>query len=192
MLKSKGLKVSGKKSDLIARLEGVTPQSSLTPSPGAFTRGLLFDCDGVIIETESIHLQAYNEAWKRNGLVNPVTNEPVFWSVEYYGELGRGSEKTSRNDISSDGSFTRFIFARNIILTPSNQSVVQLTFIADMLQNKVGGGKNKMRYYYDETSSGVWPNSNGRETPPTTDDEKQALLDKLQDEKTIIYQELVR
>lgn len=92
MLKSKGLKVSGKKSDLIARLEGVTPQSS-SPSPGAFTRGLLFDCDGVIIETESIHLQAYNEAWKRNGLVNPVTNEPVFWSVEYYGELGRGAKR---------------------------------------------------------------------------------------------------
>eukprot|EP00520_Triparma_pacifica_P015854 CAMPEP_0118666642 /NCGR_PEP_ID=MMETSP0785-20121206/19330_1 /TAXON_ID=91992 /ORGANISM="Bolidomonas pacifica, Strain CCMP 1866" /LENGTH=371 /DNA_ID=CAMNT_0006560979 /DNA_START=10 /DNA_END=1125 /DNA_ORIENTATION=+ len=139
LLKSKGLKVSGKKADLIARLEGSST------SLNSFTRGLLFDCDGVIIETESIHLQAYNEAWKRNGLVNPVTNEPVFWSVEYY----------------------------------------------DMLQNKVGGGKNKMRYFYDETSSGVWPKSNGG-APPETDEEKQALLDKLQDEKTVIYQELVR
>ncbi|GMI12648.1 hypothetical protein TrRE_jg6120, partial [Triparma retinervis] len=142
MLKSKGLKVSGKKADLIARLEGSSSSTAL----GAFTRGLLFDCDGVIIETESIHLQAYNEAWKRNGLVNPVTNEPVFWSVEYY----------------------------------------------DMLQNKVGGGINKQRYFYDETSDGVWPNSNDRNSPPATDEEKQALLEKLQAEKTVLYQELVR
>jgi len=174
MLKSKGLKVSGKKADLIARLEGGSSSTSL----GAFTRGerlersdsknniphsyitnnrslvaslfalilgLLFDCDGVIIETESIHLQAYNEAWSRNGLTNPVTNEPVYWSVEYY----------------------------------------------DMLQNKVGGGKNKMRYFYDETSGGVWPKQADKPAP-VTDGEKQALLDKLQDEKTVIYQELVR
>merc|ERR1719506_2451532 len=56
-------------------------------SLSAFNKGLLFDCDGVIIETESIHLLAYNEAWKRNGLVNPETKEDVFWSVEYYDML---------------------------------------------------------------------------------------------------------
>ena len=94
-------------------------------SLGAHTKGLLFDCDGVIIETESIHLLAYNEAWKRNGLVNPETKEDVFWSVEYY----------------------------------------------DMLQNKVGGGKNKMRYFFDETSGGVWPTV-GSGPAPATDDEK--------------------
>ena len=110
-----------------------------------FEKGLLFDCDGVIIETESIHLLAYNEAWKRNGLVNPETKEDVNWSVEYY----------------------------------------------DMLQNKVGGGKNKMRYYFDETSGGVWPTV-GSSAAPATDDEKTALVDKLQDMKTEIYQDMVK
>merc|ERR1719506_1176223 len=118
------------------------PSSS---SLSVFEKGLLFDCDGVIIETESIHLLAYNEAWKRNGLVNPETKEDVFWSVEYY----------------------------------------------DVLQNKVGGGKNKMRYFFDETSGGVWPTV-GSSAAPATDDEKTALVDKLQDMKTVIYQDMVK
>ncbi|GMH79456.1 hypothetical protein TrLO_g4046 [Triparma laevis f. longispina] len=132
----------------------LSSSSAFTPSLRTFrpktaisanTRGLLFDCDGVIIETEAIHLVAYNEAWKRNGLVNPQTNDPVFWSIPYY----------------------------------------------DMLQNTVGGGKNKMRYYFDTTSSGVWPTVDGGKAPET-DEEKTDLVDKLQDMKTEIYQDMVR
>mmetsp|Transcript_22733 Transcript_22733/g.37633 ORF Transcript_22733/g.37633 Transcript_22733/m.37633 type:complete len:311 (+) Transcript_22733:79-1011(+) len=43
---------------------------------------LLFDCDGVIIETEELHRLAYNAAFKSADLT--IKGEPVDWSVEYY------------------------------------------------------------------------------------------------------------
>ena len=44
---------------------------------------LLFDCDGVILETEEFHRLAYNAAFKAADLT--IDGEPVEWSVEYYG-----------------------------------------------------------------------------------------------------------
>ena len=46
---------------------------------------LLFDCDGVILETEELHRLAYNEAFKAADLT--IDGEPVEWSVEYYDVL---------------------------------------------------------------------------------------------------------
>ena len=44
---------------------------------------LLFDCDGVIAETErDVHRVSFNEAFKAKGLSNT-------WGVEEYGELLR-------------------------------------------------------------------------------------------------------
>lgn len=43
---------------------------------------LLFDCDGVIIETEELHRLAYNAAFEAAGLT--IGGEPVDWSLEYY------------------------------------------------------------------------------------------------------------
>ena len=43
---------------------------------------LLFDCDGVIIETEELHRLAYNAAFKEFSL--KIEDEPVEWSVAYY------------------------------------------------------------------------------------------------------------
>lgn len=43
---------------------------------------LLFDCDGVIIETEELHRLAYNAAFKEFRL--KIEDEPVEWSVAYY------------------------------------------------------------------------------------------------------------
>jgi len=40
---------------------------------------LLFDCDGVILETEELHRVAYNEAFKEFDL--SINGEPVVWSV---------------------------------------------------------------------------------------------------------------
>lgn len=58
---------------------------------------------GVIVESEDLHREAYNAAFKHFGL--KIDNRDVSWSEEYY----------------------------------------------DMLQNKVGGGKPKMRYHFGET-----------------------------------------
>jgi hypothetical protein len=46
---------------------------------------LLFDCDGVILETEELHRLAYNAAFKAADLT--IGGEPVEWSVKYYGEF---------------------------------------------------------------------------------------------------------
>ena len=40
---------------------------------------LLFDCDGVILETEELHRRAYNAAFREFDL--KIDDEPVEWSV---------------------------------------------------------------------------------------------------------------
>lgn len=65
---------------------------------------LIFDCDGVIVESEGIHREAYNAAFQHFNVVCPGTSGPLVWTEEFY----------------------------------------------DMLQNKVGGGKPKMRWYFGE------------------------------------------
>lgn len=55
--------------------------SSLSESK--FEYALIFDCDGVIIETEELHRLAYNAAFKAADLTIDK-KEPVEWSVDYY------------------------------------------------------------------------------------------------------------
>jgi len=101
----------------------------------------LFDCDGVIVETEELHRLAYNGAFEAFEL--KIGSTPVNWSVEYY----------------------------------------------DVLQNTVGGGKPKMKWHFKENG---WPSSkttNG--VVPTSDADRDALVDALQDKKTEIYKRIV-
>jgi len=42
---------------------------------------LLFDCDGVILETEELHRRAYNAAFQEFELT--IDGKPVEWSVRY-------------------------------------------------------------------------------------------------------------
>eukprot|EP00904_Undaria_pinnatifida_P009252 jgi/Undpi1/5457/HiC_scaffold_2.g00736.m1 len=107
-----------------------TMASNQGPAPWA----LIFDCDGVILESESLHREAYNTVFREFDV-------DYNWTPEYYDEL----------------------------------------------QNKVGGGKPKMRYYFGENG---WPQSK-LGGPPQTDDEKTLLIDSLQDRKTNIYKEFV-
>lgn len=51
-------------------------------SSGEFEYALIFDCDGVIIETEELHRLAYNAAFDAAKLT--IEGSPVEWSVEYY------------------------------------------------------------------------------------------------------------
>jgi len=121
-----------------------SPRLSSTVS--AYDYALLFDCDGVIIETEELHRLAYNAAFDAANL--RIDGESVEWTVGYY----------------------------------------------DILQNTVGGGKPKMFYHFRETMDGKFPVSSkhGEEIPaPETDEQKQALIDALQLNKTNIYKDLV-
>lgn len=51
----------------------------------SYDYALLFDCDGVILETEELHRLAYNAAFQAADLT--IDGEPVDWSVEYYDVL---------------------------------------------------------------------------------------------------------
>lgn len=105
---------------------------------------LLFDCDGVIVETEELHRVAYNKAFDKFGLQLP-DGSAVEWTVDYY----------------------------------------------DILQNTVGGGKPKMKHYFNNEVK-AWPACrNPYSSPPTIESEQSALVDKLQDAKTEFYKEIV-
>lgn len=49
--------------------------TSICAKPGEFDYALIFDCDGVIIETEELHRLAYNAAFKAANL--EIDGEPV-------------------------------------------------------------------------------------------------------------------
>ena len=59
----------------------------------------------------------------------------------------------------------------------------------DRLANTVGGGKPKMKYHFN-TEVKQWPTPKDRGVPQT-DDERNSLVDDLQDAKTEFYKEIV-
>ena len=118
------------------------PSPALNAAAADASFGLLFDCDGVIIETEELHRLAYNAAFKEFNL--QIGEEPVEWTVEYY----------------------------------------------DVLQNTVGGGKNKMFFHFRETK-GAFPTSDDGKSAPSTPEEEQDLVDRLQARKTDLYKDMI-
>lgn len=60
-----------------------------------FSAALLFDCDGVLVETEELHRVAYNKAFAEFEL--EIGGKPVEWSKDYYahlaGTVGGGKPK---------------------------------------------------------------------------------------------------
>ena len=79
-----------------------TTHKPFSLSVSATLQALIFDCDGVILESEHLHRQAYNDAFVHFDVRCPnSTSQPLNWSIEFYDEL----------------------------------------------QNRIGGGKPKMRWY---------------------------------------------
>ncbi|KAL2612664.1 hypothetical protein R1flu_024356 [Riccia fluitans] len=101
---------------------------------------LIFDCDGVILESEDLHRRAYNLTFKHFNV--KCDSKLVDWDTEFY----------------------------------------------DVLQNTVGGGKPKMRWYFGKNG---WPTSSLFETAPDSDEDKSTLIDTLQDWKTDKYKDLI-
>lgn len=134
--------VSGFTAPLQMKVSSRRCDSSRLNSAAGETFALLFDCDGVIIETEELHRLAYNAAFNEFNL--QIGDEPVEWTVEYY----------------------------------------------DVLQNTVGGGKNKMFFHFRETK-GAFPTSEDGKPAPTTPEGEQDLVDRLQARKTDLYKELI-
>jgi HAD superfamily hydrolase (TIGR01509 family) len=59
--------------------------AALRAAAAAFDAALIFDCDGVIVETEELHRLAYNAAFAAFGAT--VAGAPVDWTVPYYDKL---------------------------------------------------------------------------------------------------------
>ncbi|XP_022683430.1 haloacid dehalogenase-like hydrolase domain-containing protein At4g39970 isoform X2 [Setaria italica] len=122
----------------------VVSASASPASPASSLDALIFDCDGVILESEHLHRQAYNDAFAHFGVrCPPASADPLYWDEAFYDEL----------------------------------------------QNRIGGGKPKMRWYFGENG---WPSSNIFETPPSTDSDKEKLVDIIQDWKTERYKEIIK
>ncbi|KAF8654343.1 hypothetical protein HU200_061523 [Digitaria exilis] len=126
------------------RLAVVSASASPALPPASSLDALIFDCDGVILESEHLHRQAYNDAFAHFGLrCPPSSSDPLYWDEAFYDEL----------------------------------------------QNRIGGGKPKMRWYFGENG---WPSSKIFETPPSTDSDKEKLVDIIQDWKTERYKEIIK
>eukprot|EP00249_Psilotum_nudum_P021689 c28207_g1_i1 orf=280-1308(+) len=108
----------------------------------ASLKALIFDCDGVIVESEDLHRRAYNSTFSHFNVRCPGSAEPVNWSSEFY----------------------------------------------DQLQNQIGGGKPKMRWYFNTNG---WPSSTIFSAPPVMDADNARLIDTLQDWKTQKYKEII-
>ncbi|XP_019182542.1 PREDICTED: haloacid dehalogenase-like hydrolase domain-containing protein At4g39970 [Ipomoea nil] len=118
---------------------------SASASSGRALDALIFDCDGVILESEHLHRQAYNDAFSHFNVRCPSSpsSEPLNWGVEFY----------------------------------------------DDLQNRIGGGKPKMRWYFKEHG---WPTSTISDKPPEDDADRTKLIDILQDWKTERYKQIIK
>ncbi|KAK9713475.1 hypothetical protein RND81_06G029800 [Saponaria officinalis] len=124
------------------------PKRGCSVVASAALKALIFDCDGVILESEDLHRQAYNDAFSFFNVRCPNNGDVVVggvlnWGIEFY----------------------------------------------DVLQNQIGGGKPKMRWYFKENG---WPTSTIFETPPENDADRAKLIDTLQDWKTERYQEIIK
>ena len=105
---------------------------------------LIFDCDGVIVESENIHREAYNAAFQEFQVSCDGTGTILEWSEEFY----------------------------------------------DVLQNTVGGGKPKMRWYFGTHG---WPTSTVLGgSVPGNETEQEQLIDTLQDWKTQKYKDIIQ
>lgn len=97
-------------------------------------KALIFDCDGVIVESEELHRLSYNQCWEEENL-------GFVWSYEFY----------------------------------------------EMLQNSVGGGKEKMRWYFDNYG---WPDGQPAHSTALLE-KREAFISHLHKRKTEMYKELI-
>lgn len=127
----------------LAKRQGAAQRAhrrAVAAAAAADMKALIFDCDGVILESEDLHRRAYNAAFEHFAVA--VRGERVVWSEAFY----------------------------------------------DDLQNTVGGGKPKMRWYFGRHG---WPTSSLAAEAPGDEAGQGALIDALQDWKSAKYRDLI-
>ena len=125
------------------RLCSAPQTSDLRPSHGQaapvaakLPQAIIFDCDGVLLESEELHRITYNETFAAEDI-------DLEWSSEYY----------------------------------------------EMLQNSVGGGKEKFRYHFNTHG---WPSFSNGTFDTRSDDGREQLVNHLHRVKSERYAQLIR
>ncbi|EOX92063.1 Haloacid dehalogenase-like hydrolase superfamily protein isoform 3, partial [Theobroma cacao] len=66
-------------------------------------QALILDCDGVILESEHLHRQAYNDAFSHFNVRCPPSSQPLNWVPEFYdvlqNRIGGGKPKMRGDDV---------------------------------------------------------------------------------------------
>lgn len=146
---------------------------------------LLFDCDGVILETEELHRLAYNAVFKEFGVTKVCgeNREPVEWSVGYYdilqNSIGGGKPKMRhyfsqaiRFESNEHGDPTM------IVATPPSDET-------DDSESKKKGRKTRSERESGSSPADIVVSSTEIETTLET------LIDALQTRKTDLYKQTV-
>jgi beta-phosphoglucomutase-like phosphatase (HAD superfamily) len=151
--------------------------SSSSSFVNPFQYALLFDCDGVILETEEYHRLAYNAAFQHFHLttINTATNEvePVIWSVEYYDTLqntvGGGKPKMYHHFRETlRGQFPSYRNVAVIVLDDGTNT---------------DNGNNETTQLQQQQQ---------QQPPPTTVEEQATLIDQIQAYKTQYFTGLLQ
>ncbi|GKZ01309.1 hypothetical protein MPSEU_001081900 [Mayamaea pseudoterrestris] len=102
-----------------------------------FEYALLFDCDGVILETEEFHRRAYNTAFREFNLT--INDEPVSWSVEYYDVLqntvGGGKPKMRWHFQNTAKTWPKYYDKKNNEQQPAPTTPDEQSRLIDQLQD---------------------------------------------------------
>lgn len=82
---SRNLSFLSKPSALCFRTRNRRLRSLSVFASSASLEALIFDCDGVILESEHLHRQAYNDAFAHFNV--RCSSQPLNWDLEFYDQL---------------------------------------------------------------------------------------------------------
>ncbi|KAG7026850.1 Haloacid dehalogenase-like hydrolase domain-containing protein, partial [Cucurbita argyrosperma subsp. argyrosperma] len=137
-----------------------TTHKPFSLSVSASLQALIFDCDGVILESEHLHRQAYNDAFAHFDVRCPNSaSQPLNWSIEFYDEL--------QNRIGGGKPKMRWYCSLLINFTVILSNMVMRVFKAVFASVR----------YFKEFG---WPSSTILEKAPEDDEERAKLIDVLQ------------
>ncbi|CAJ2677091.1 unnamed protein product [Trifolium pratense] len=149
----------------------------VSASSSSSFQALIFDCDGVILESEHLHRQAYNDAFLHFNVRSPSSSpQPLNWDIQFYDQL--------QNQIGGGKPKMRWFFFL-LFLELYFLVLLLLCYVCDCVLFMF---LEFLRYFKEHG----WPSSTLFETPPTNDEQRAELIDTLQDWKTERYKDIIK